>query len=414
MRIAYSSGHGKKIRGASDILDEVDEARRVVERTAELLRSVGVTVMTFHDDVSTNQSDNLNRIVAWHNSQTRDYDLSQHFNAYSHTSKPMGVEVLFVTQESLARKVSAAIAKAGSFIDRGPKYRSDLAFLNRTSKPSILLETCFVDSVADADLYHRNFESICRAIAESLSGVSIPDDGGGTPPPEPEEPEEPTDIPVESRPMLRRGNSGPDVVDLQEMLPFFGGEIDGDFGPVTESAVIDYQRSRGLAADGIVGQQTWGALYADTPPVPQPPTEALAHFSGKCSWFGGPDDTGVSPSEGLAFIYDYDAAPHLFLPQQPPGTTGLARRLNPDVFYVACRWDYNITPKTMLDDKDKRALVRAKGREFLAWPADWGPHQDTGRVADISPGLMESLGIKTDDVVEVIYPAPPSIRVPEV
>ena len=35
-----------------------------------------------------------------------------------------------------------------------------------------------------------------------------------------------------------------------------------------------------------------------------------------------------------------------------------------------------------------------------------GPHETTGRVADISPGLMEALDIETDDEVEVIYPAP--------
>jgi hypothetical protein len=30
--IVISSGHGKYVRGASGLLDEVDEARRVVER----------------------------------------------------------------------------------------------------------------------------------------------------------------------------------------------------------------------------------------------------------------------------------------------------------------------------------------------------------------------------------------------
>ena len=85
-----------------------------------------------------------------------------------------------------------------------------------------------------------------------------------------------------------------------------------------------------------------------------------AGFSGKCSWFGGPDDTGVDPDEGLAFIYDYDTAPDLFLDEQPPGTSGLARRLDPDAFYVACRWDYDVTSKDMLADQSRLALVRAK------------------------------------------------------
>src|SRR6478736_3583346 len=70
---------------------------------------------------------------------------------------------------------------------------------------------------------------------------------------------------------------------------------------------------------------------------------AMTRLSGKVSWFGGPADTGVSPDEGLAFIYDVEDAPYLFLAEQPPDTTGLARRLNPETYYIACRWDYDIT-----------------------------------------------------------------------
>jgi hypothetical protein len=131
----------------------------------------------------------------------------------------------------------------------------------------------------------------------------------------------------------------------------------------------------------------------------------LFQATGKVSWFGGPSDTGVSPSEGLAFIYQYSTAPYLFLDKQPPNTTGLARRLNPEVFYVACRWDYAKTPKSMLATAEQ-ALVQVGDKKFLAWPSDWGPHTSTGRIADISPGLMAALGIKTDDSVEVTYPAP--------
>ena len=110
----------------------------------------------------------------------------------------------------------------------------------------------------------------------------------------------------------------------------------------------------------------------------------------------------------LNLFSEYDDAPHLFLHDQPEGTTGLARRLDPSVSYVACRWDWEITPKDMLADPELLALVRAPktGREFLAWPADWGPLEDTDRAADISKGLMDALGIETDDEIEVVYPAP--------
>jgi hypothetical protein len=127
-------------------------------------------------------------------------------------------------------------------------------------------------------------------------------------------------------------------------------------------------------------------------------------ITGKVSWFGGPDDMGVDEDEPLAFIYEIDDAPQLFLDEQPEGTTGLARRLDPDVYYIACRWDYDVTPREMLLENVALVKSPATGRMFLAYPADWGPHVDTDRIADISPGLMEALGIETDDEVEVIFP----------
>ena len=95
-RVVISSGHGKYIRGAAGPqpwgLDEVDEARKVVEEVAQNLRLGGIEVVTYHDDVSTTQNENLNRIVDFHNSKTRDLDISCHFNAYQVTSKPMVTE----------------------------------------------------------------------------------------------------------------------------------------------------------------------------------------------------------------------------------------------------------------------------------------------------------------------------------
>jgi N-acetylmuramoyl-L-alanine amidase len=171
--IVISSGHGKYIRGASGYLDEVDEARRVVDEVARMLKTAGVAVKTFHDNTSHDQSTNLHTIVNYHNAQTRELDVSVHFNAYNTTSKPMGTEVLYVSQAELARTVSESISDAGDFIDRGPKKRTDLYFLNNTEEPAILIETCFVDSSADANLYDQNFARICQSIAESISGEPI-------------------------------------------------------------------------------------------------------------------------------------------------------------------------------------------------------------------------------------------------
>jgi len=170
-KVVVSSGHGLKVRGASGIIDEVDEARKVVDRLGEELEKRGVEVDVFHDNTSTSQGQNLNAIVNYHNSRERDLDISVHFNAYEQVEKPMGTEVLYLTQQSLAAKLSDAIAEAGGFIDRGAKKRTDLKFLNSTEMPAVLLEICFVDSEADCDLYGENFDDICDAIADVLGGA---------------------------------------------------------------------------------------------------------------------------------------------------------------------------------------------------------------------------------------------------
>jgi peptidoglycan L-alanyl-D-glutamate endopeptidase CwlK len=74
---------------------------------------------------------------------------------------------------------------------------------------------------------------------------------------------------------LQKGLNGSAVTSLQNALAAKGfdpGTIDGDFGPSTESAVIAFQKSQGLSADGIAGPRTQAALgLAATPPVSRIP-----------------------------------------------------------------------------------------------------------------------------------------------
>ena len=66
-------------------------------------------------------------------------------------------------------------------------------------------------------------------------------------------------------PTLESGSSGPDVQALQQTLSDLGFDpngIDGKFGPGTKAAVIAFQESKGLQADGKVGPATMAALGA--------------------------------------------------------------------------------------------------------------------------------------------------------
>ncbi|HEU5239332.1 MAG TPA: hypothetical protein VFU37_19535 [Pyrinomonadaceae bacterium] len=122
------------------------------------------------------------------------------------------------------------------------------------------------------------------------------------------------------------------------------------------------------------------------------------------STFGGPGDG--PPDEGLKLFDQTDLQnpkfAYLFLPAQPPDTTGLARRLNTNSYYVACRWDYVVTPRELLRNSLARVENLQTGRAAAARPVDWRPDPSTGRVADLSPGLAAALGLKThDDLVRV-------------
>lgn len=59
------------------------------------------------------------------------------------------------------------------------------------------------------------------------------------------------------------GSKGDDVTELQKLLKNNGYTdlaVDGDFGDKTQAAVTNFQEKNGLAVDGIVGTNTWGAL----------------------------------------------------------------------------------------------------------------------------------------------------------
>jgi len=169
--IAISSAHGRHVRGARSFIDEVDESRRVCNKVAEYLRKAGVTVRgPFNDDTSRSVSANLNAIVGWHNKQSRSLDVSIHFNAFQKTSAGRGVECLYVSNgnQQLAKHVAAGIAYNSPLHDRGEKKRTNLRFLNSTSKPAVLVEVCFVDSLFDSNSYKASFDKICKAIADAL------------------------------------------------------------------------------------------------------------------------------------------------------------------------------------------------------------------------------------------------------
>lgn len=352
MRIVISSGHGKYVRGAKGYLDEVDEARKVVERVAAICREVGVGVQTFHDNTSTSQNQNLQTIVNYHNSQQRDLDVSVHFNAYQTTAKPMGTETLYVTQQTLATTVSKKIAQAGGLINRGAKYRGDLYFLNNTKMPSVLIEVAFVDSSTDANLYTKNFDNICAAIVEGLTGVTV----GAPPETAPPEPETPP----------------PDEV--------------------TARVKIDIQ------ASGDVIVTINGQDFMVTAPGPEQPSKPVFPPNQTniiCSVFGGskdPNDSAYPPYDKIT-----DKESSCALPWRFEGERPLVRVLNVETNTEVICQIRDLGPWVVDDEYWAKGTRPIAEQSYLnKTPLPYGPNK--GKVAngagiDITPAAAKAIGL---------------------
>lgn len=362
MKIVISSGHGRYVRGASGPkpwgLDEVNEARSVVEAVSLLWIKNGVEVDAFHDNISSTQSQNLQTIVNYHNSRTRDLDVSVHFNAYQVTSGPRGCEVLYVTQKDLSAKVSSAIASSGGFINRGAKKRTDLYFLNSTNKPAILIETCFVDSETDARLYRQSFDEICESIAESVAGITI---GAPTEPPV----EPPTD---------------PDPVEPPAEVANVSISIQVS-GPVT--LTINGQ-------DFIAGEP-------DNPEIPSTPVFAANHSNIVCTVFGGssdPNDSAYPPFTGIT-----DTEMSCALPYKWAGERPMVEVFNPDTGKTAICQIRDVGPWLTNDE----AYVMGDDRPLAENPIiPSGPNAgkvSNGAGIDLAPAAAKSIGLSGKGMV---------------
>lgn len=97
--------------------------------------------------------------------------------------------------------------------------------------------------------------------------------------------------------VIRKGDTGGDVKVLQRAISV---NDDGVFGANTEKAVIAYQKSKGLVADGVVGAKTWAALgITDSVPSGVQTVRKITHIFVHCT-AGSQSET---PQGLLNFFY---------------------------------------------------------------------------------------------------------------
>lgn len=170
-----------------------------------------------------------------------------------------------------------------------------------------------------------------------------------------EDPALPTSTPTPC--ILQKNSIGIEVKQLQQRLKdlgYYSGDVDGQYGTGTQTAVTAFQAQHGLKADGVAGEQTLAILYSESAqtfvPTPTPSAtpamlssgssgdevkalqsrlQQLGFYSGVLDGdYGkgtraavklfqaqhGLDDDGIAGQKTLEMLYSNDAQPMLVTP----------------------------------------------------------------------------------------------------
>lgn len=295
-KIAVRGGHTEKATGASALIDELTEDRKVKDAVIKYLRKLGYEVLdvtppvNYTSSVSADLAYGVNKANEW----GADLFISIHFNkAYDSYNGALGSEVCIYSENDIAQRVVNGLGELG-FKNRGQKIRTNLYELKHTKMKAMIVETCFVEATEDVTLYRRlGHDKVGQAIAEAIVNDKVSESDT---PVKKEEVSKPVQAPVSNTddwvarlqaecnkqgfsnqkvdgiagpatlagcPTLKKGASGNITKLLQEKLVKLGyntNGVDGIFGGGTYSAVREFQKTRGLSIDGIVGQNTWRKL----------------------------------------------------------------------------------------------------------------------------------------------------------
>ena len=287
--IAIDYGHtltGKDTGASGCGRKEQDCTREVGKIVTSKLRALGYKVVECACDSCTSLGESLSHRVNTANNAKADFYLSIHLNA---CPGGHGTEIWTYGGKQLteAKSVLANIVALG-YTNRGIKNGSSLYVLRHTSMPSMLVELCFIDSQEDMRRY--NATKFADAIVKGIAGKTVATSTSTTT----ATTSKPSST-VKSNswiaslqqacnasgysrqtvdgiagpatlagcPLVKYGSTGNVVKLLQQRLNALGyncGSADGIFGGATRNAVVRYQSSKKLSADGIVGNNTWKAL----------------------------------------------------------------------------------------------------------------------------------------------------------
>ncbi|MHB9940643.1 N-acetylmuramoyl-L-alanine amidase [Clostridium sporogenes] len=287
MKIGIDCGHtlSGADYGAVGIKAESNLTREVGTRVISKLQALGHTVIKCYKDTCSSLQDSLSYRTNTANNNNVDLYVSIHFNAFNGSA--YGTEVLTYggNKFSEATSVLNNIVSLG-YTNRGIKDGSNLYVIRNTKAKSMLIECCFCDNSGDMSRF--NADKMADAIVKGLVGKTTDVPSGGNSGSTiygnhyliKELQQEINsqgfgnikvdgivgEATLNAAPIVKKGAKGGITKAIQKMLinigyPVGSSGADGVFGDGTETAVKAVQKDCNLSVDGIVGRETWKALF---------------------------------------------------------------------------------------------------------------------------------------------------------
>ncbi|NGU31008.1 SH3 domain-containing protein [Clostridium perfringens] len=177
-KIAIRGGHNFQAKGASALIDETIEDRKVYKATMNYLRECGYSVLDVTPgdcDVNTDLRYGVNKAEEW----GADLFVSIHFDkCYDNYEGALGTATWICgtggQAEIIARRIVNQVANGTGLKNRGVRTNPRLYELRKTSMPSIIIETCFCEATEDVRIYkNKGADLIGKLIAEGISCSNI-------------------------------------------------------------------------------------------------------------------------------------------------------------------------------------------------------------------------------------------------
>ena len=176
MKICVRGGHTELCTGASALINELTEDRKVKDSVCKYLKQLGHTVLDVTPPVNYTNSSGVDLAYGVNkaNNWGADLFISIHFNkCYDSYNGALGTETCVYFENEYGKRIVNALSSLG-FKNRGQKVRTGLYELSHTNMTSVIVETCFVEATEDVALYKRlGPDAIGKTIAEAIANQKI-------------------------------------------------------------------------------------------------------------------------------------------------------------------------------------------------------------------------------------------------